>query len=85
MTYQVDRPRPKRRLQNAVIGLAFLFGLALIGLFALYKVYSANLGPLTPGSSVYKEVTVAQGSNLQNIAEQLKEQQIIKSDWAFKR
>lgn len=85
MTYQVHRTKPRRTGRKLITGLMVLIGLALMALFGAYKLYSANLGPKTPGSTEYQEITIDQGATLQSIAAQLKSENIIKSDWAFKR
>ena len=87
MKYQLGKTTTRRRfsIRKALIGLSFLTGLALIGLFGVYKLYTANLGALTPGSNEFKEITISEGASLQSIATQLKQAEVIKSDWAFKR
>ncbi|MBP9852907.1 MAG: Endolytic murein transglycosylase [Patescibacteria group bacterium] len=86
MNYRLGETKSSRRpIRAIIVGAVFLCGLATIGLFGTYKIYTANLGARAPESSEYKEITIVDGASLQSIATQLKQEEIIKSDWAFKR
>jgi len=74
------RKWPKRLL---IVGLV-LAVLVLGATFLVRRVYFDGLLPVSPSSEVVKLITVERGATLDEIAQQLKTEGLIRSPWAFK-
>ena len=76
---------PKRRWPPRIILiLAAVVFLALSGTIVVRKMYFDGLKPVKVGSDTVKLVTIERGATLDQISNQLKDQGLIRSPWAFK-
>lgn len=77
------QPTARRWPRRLTIVLAVLIALIVIATVAVRQVYDRNLRPVSNNQTT-QLVTVAQGATLDEIANQLEKDGLIRSAWAFK-
>ncbi len=79
-------PRSRRRWPKVLIVIAIVLALAGIGaLVGARRLYSENLKAVSASNKVEAVVAIPSGSSLDSIAKTLKQKNLIRADWAFKR
>lgn len=78
-----DAENHPNKIKRVIIALAMFAGLAVIGLFSTYALYKMNLHSVDPNGNP-REVVIAKGSTLKQIAGQLQDEGLIRSALAFR-
>ncbi len=82
--YRNQKVLGKRRWRRVVLIVVLTaIALAVGALFAVRQIYTGNLRAVEPGGKKEVVVAIASGSSVANIATSLKNNGLIRADWAF--
>ena len=86
MTSFVNGKVIRRRYPKIVLAMGLVFIALIVAMFiAVRNYYDNNLKPVDSGNDTALVVAIAPGSSIDDITKQLKSNNLIRAEWAFKR